>query len=406
MVEEMKIRDGYKKTEVGVIPEDWEVVNLIEISNLIGDGIHTTPKYVSNSETYFINGNNLINGKIKIFKETKCINKIEYEKHKKNLNNNTILMSINGTIGNLAFYNNEKIILGKSASYININKGANKKYIFYQLQMESINKFYENKLTGTTIRNLSLKTIRETPILLPPLKEQKAIATVLSDMDDLIESTQKLIDKKKKMKQGTIQELLTGKKRLDGFSAEWITKNLEKLFNFKQGVQCSVLKQRVLKEEGLVRFIRIVDLTKNDELPRYIKDPGLEHHVSNDDLFMIRYGEPGIVGYDFEGVIANNLFHLNPKIVIYNKFFYYLLTYMKKEIAQLSSSTTMAALNFESLKLLNIKTPKDIKEQKAIAQILSDMDSEIELQQQKLEKYKTIKKGMMQELLTGRIRLI
>lgn len=383
MVEEMKIKDGYKKTEVGIIPEDWEVKKLGDILK-VKHG--KTQHLVENryGEYPILGTGGQIGRSIKAL-----------------YNQPSVLIGRKGTIDKPQYVDNPFWTID-TLFYTEINKKNSVKYIYYLFN--TIDWYSYNEASG--VPSLNAKVIENISIKIPPLKEQKSIATVLSDMDDLIESTQKLIDKKKKMKQGTIQELLTGKKRLDGFSAEWITKNLEKLFNFKQGVQCSVLKQRVLKEEGLVRFIRIVDLTKNDELPRYIKDPGLEHHVSNDDLFMIRYGEPGIVGYDFEGVIANNLFHLNPKIVIYNKFFYYLLTYMKKEIAQLSSSTTMAALNFESLKLLNIKTPKDIKEQKAIAQILSDMDSEIELQQQKLEKYKTIKKGMMQELLTGRIRLI
>ncbi|MFV9632018.1 MAG: restriction endonuclease subunit S, partial [Methanosarcinales archaeon] len=167
---------------------EWEVKTLENITTEIGDGIHSTPQYILYSDFFFVNGNNLIDNSIKITDNTMCVSEIEYNRHKKKLNLLTILLSINGTIGNIAFFNDEKIILGKSAAYININNSVSRSFIFYLLQSSSIKNYFEDELTGSTIRNLSLKTIRNTPILLPAFPEQQAIAQILSDMDTEIES--------------------------------------------------------------------------------------------------------------------------------------------------------------------------------------------------------------------------
>ena len=103
----MDLKLGYKQTEVGVIPEDWELQTLYDITSEIGDGIHSTPNYSDSGNYYFINGNNIQNGKIRISRETKKVNYSEFKKYQKNLGNRTILLSINGTIGNLGLYNSE-----------------------------------------------------------------------------------------------------------------------------------------------------------------------------------------------------------------------------------------------------------------------------------------------------------
>ena len=99
----MEVKAGYKQTEVGMIPTDWEVRSLSELTKNIGDGIHTTPNYVSSSNYYFVNGNNLLNGRIIITENTMCVSKMEYRKLRKPLDDSSVLISINGTIGNLAF---------------------------------------------------------------------------------------------------------------------------------------------------------------------------------------------------------------------------------------------------------------------------------------------------------------
>lgn len=166
---------------------DWKECTLKQISTILGDGLHGTPKYSTKGKYAFINGNNLSNGKIIIKSDTKRVDRSEYEKYKKNLNNRTLLVSINGTLGNVAEYNGEKIILGKSACFFNVKEEVDKNFIKYILLSRGFKNFLHNQATGTTIKNISLKQMREYKFLLPPYKTQQKIAKVLSAIDDKIE---------------------------------------------------------------------------------------------------------------------------------------------------------------------------------------------------------------------------
>ena len=166
---------------------DWKECTLEQISTILGDGLHGTPKYSINGKYAFINGNNLSNGKIIIKSDTKRVDKCEYEKYKKDLNNRTLLVSINGTLGNIAEYNEEKIILGKSACYFNVKENIDKYFIKYILLSKTFQDYLNNQATGTTIKNISLKQMREYNFLLPPLETQQKIAKILSAIDDKIE---------------------------------------------------------------------------------------------------------------------------------------------------------------------------------------------------------------------------
>lgn len=187
---------------------------------------------------------------------------------------------------------------------------------------------------------------------------------------------------------------------------DWEVTPIGNLFHFKQGVQCPVEKQYTVEAKGRLRFIRIIDITNPAEPNRYIDDPGISHHIIKDDLFMVRYGSPGLLGYGFEGVIANNLFRLLTKKNISNNFYFHYLTLIQDKILLISGSSTMPAINFSTINSLVVIFPPNKEEQTAIAQILSDMDAEIEALENKLAKYRVIKQGMMQSLLTGRIRLV
>lgn len=171
----------------GDVGGEWVEVSLSDIVSKLGDGLHGTPDYDDDGEYFFVNGNNLNNGKVLLKEGTKRTNKVEYEKYKKNLNNRTILLSINGTIGNVAYYNNEKCILGKSACYFNVLDEVDRTYVYYQICNKTFQSYINEYAHGTTIQNVSLKTIREYTFRLPPLPEQKAIANVLSSLDDKID---------------------------------------------------------------------------------------------------------------------------------------------------------------------------------------------------------------------------
>ena len=154
----------YNETLKQEIPKGWEVKKLINLCNKIGDGIHGTPKYVSSSNYSFINGNNLKSGFITIDNETKRISENQYKRYYVELSNNTILLSINGTIGNLALYYGENVMLGKSAAYINC-KDNNLPYCYQFLSMNNIQQTLWNIATGSTIKNLSLDSLKR--ILIP-----------------------------------------------------------------------------------------------------------------------------------------------------------------------------------------------------------------------------------------------
>ncbi len=250
----MELKQGYKQTEVGVIPEDWSVISMDTITTHIGDGLNGTPVYSPNGEYFFINGNNLNDGKIVITIDTKSVDRSEFIKHQKPINERSILMSINGTVGNLGLFDGEQVLLGKSAAYLNLKPNTSKQFLYHSLQTKIVKQQFFDGLTGSTIGNLGLATIRQTQIPIPPTKvEQEAIAEALSDADALIESLEQLIAKKRQIKQGAMQDLLTSKKRLPGFSEEWEVKTLGEIANIKTG---SINNQDKIEDGEYPFFVR------------------------------------------------------------------------------------------------------------------------------------------------------
>ena len=169
--------------------EGWEFKSLKELTTILGDGLHGTPKYSEDGDYHFINGNNLNDGLIEFKDSTKKVSLDEFIKHKKNLTDRTILVSINGTLGNVAFYNGEKVILGKSACYFNLKDGVEKSYIRHVFSSPYFLEYAHREATGATIKNVSLKTMREFNVPLPSLKVQQKIVIKL---DLLRTQTQRL----------------------------------------------------------------------------------------------------------------------------------------------------------------------------------------------------------------------
>ena len=163
----------------------WEVKKLGEITNKIGDGLHGTPKYDINGSIPFINGNNLTEGKIVIQENTKFVNKVEYKKYFKEISINTVFLSINGTLGRLAFYNNERIVLGKSVCFIDLKKDINKIFIYYLLKNKKVIYELEQNSTKSTIKNISLKYVRNFNTILPPCSLQNIFAEFVTRIDKL-----------------------------------------------------------------------------------------------------------------------------------------------------------------------------------------------------------------------------
>lgn len=164
------------------LPVGWEWVRLRELVTQLGDGLHGTPHYSSAGEYYFVNGNNLRDGAIVIKPETKRVDKSEFEKYKKPLDETTVLLSINGTLGNVAFYGGEKVILGKSACYFNLTSGLKKSFVHILLESPDFQGYALKSATGSTIKNLGLKAVGDWPIALPPLAEQSRSVTRVTQL--------------------------------------------------------------------------------------------------------------------------------------------------------------------------------------------------------------------------------
>ena len=172
----------------------WEVKKLKDISREIGDGLHGTPEYSEvDTGCYFINGNNLENGTIVIKENTKMVSEKTKAKHYIEMDDFTILVSINGTLGKVAFYNGENVILGKSACYIKLEAYNDKKYIFELLKSDYFKRYAESECTGTTIRNVSLKSMRNFRCLLPPLPLQRLFAQRIEQIEREKSEVQKSI---------------------------------------------------------------------------------------------------------------------------------------------------------------------------------------------------------------------
>lgn len=412
----MELRSGYKQTEIGVIPEDWNPVMLNTITSEIGDGIHATPAYSSNGEYFFINGNNICDGHIVVTEDTKLVDHSEFKKHKKNLGDRTILLSINGTIGNLGLFAGEAVMLGKSAAYLNVKSEIGKTYVYHSLQTESVRRQFNDGLTGTTIRNLGLTTIRNTQIALPPTKsEQEAIAEALSDADALSESIEQLITKKRHIKQGAMQELLSpkpddevrllrdvstmkGRIGWQGLNQTEFTSNDDEPFlitgmNFK---------------DGAIRWNEVYHISE----PRY--EMAKEIQLRAGDVLMTKDGTIGKILY-IDNIPCPGKASLNSHLLLFrpiresynSRYLYYQLSSQRfKDFIELSKyGTTFFGISQAAVGNYPVLLPP-IEDQVRIASILSDMDAEIAAIEIKLAKTRALKQGMMHNLLTGRIRLI
>lgn len=168
------------------IPDSWEWVRGVDITDTIGDGLHGTPKF-SSYGIPFINGSNLKNDKITITSSTKYVSVSEFNKYKKALRPGTLFISLNGTLGKIAKYNGEKIVLGKSAGFFSLLNAKMQNYIAYYLKSTIFINYYNIKYTGSVIKNIPLKALRECLIPLPPLAEQRKIVTKLSLLFNILD---------------------------------------------------------------------------------------------------------------------------------------------------------------------------------------------------------------------------
>ena len=191
--------------------------------------------------------------------------------------------------------------------------------------------------------------------------------------------------------------------RFVGFEDEWKEVKLGEVYSFSQGQQVPVEEQFEQINENRIRFIRIVDLTNKGEEMRYIEFKSSTGRVYEKDIFFVRYGAVGVVGIGYDGIIANNLFKLNPQMSVDNKFMYVQFNRekFKKTLQGFSASTTMPAISFTDIRTIDIYLPS-LPEQTAIGSFFQDIDQLISLQQRKLEVLKEQKKTYLKLLFPAK----
>lgn len=271
------------------------------------------------------------------------------------------------------------------------------------------------------MKNISKGSLLRIHVPVPSTKaEQEAIARALSDADALIESLEQLLTKKRQIKQGAMQELLTGKRRLPGFKGEWVKKQIGKTATLKARIGWQGLKTSEYIESGLFRLVTGTDLTsgyvdwKNCHFVsewRYNQDANIQ--LRTHDILVTKDGTIGKIALISQlpgpATLNSGIFVIRPiNNAFHPEFFYWLLRsrVFVDFLRQLSAGSTINHLYQKDFVNFEFRIPCTIEEQEEIAGILSEMDAEIATLEEKLTKAKAIKQGMMQELLTGRIRLI
>ena len=259
------------------------------------------------------------------------------------------------------------------------------------------------KTDGVSQSNINAQKIGAFLFHLPPFEEQEKISEALSDVDNLIFSLQKLVQKKKAIKQGAMQELLTGKKRLPGFSGEWEKNTLKQICEFINGRAYS---QHELLSKGKYKVLRLGNLFTNSHW--YYTDLELneKQYCEKGDLLYAWSASFGPTIWDGEkSVFHYHIWKIKCSEIIDKKYLYHFLNADVSSILNELQGGTMSHLTKENMENRLCSYP-NLDEQQAIAKVLSDMDCEVEQLEKKLAKYQQIKQGMMQELLTGRIRLV
>ena len=417
----------FKDTEVGRIPEDWEATRIDKLCCLkarIGWQGLTTGEYLPQGDYVLVTGTDFNDGYID-WKNCCYVSKWRYDQDINiQIKEGDVLISKDGTIGKVAFLDsipgpgtlNSGVFVVRPKQDNVINK-AYLSWIFKSIWFKS---FIDQLTAGSTINHLYQKDFVKFQLVYPnDISEQSRIATALSAIDNLISELGKLIEKKRAIKQGAMQQLLTGKKRLKGFNEPWVEKKLGKLCNLfgRIGYRGYTKADLVQQGEGAISFSPsdIISNKINYDTCTYISaykyEESPEIKVYNGDIIFCKtasIGKCALVENLKEKATINPQFVVMKNFICNNKYLYYRLidVNFQNKVKEIVGGSTIPTMSQEKLKELILLMPSDIVEQTAIAEILSDMDKEIANLEVKKSKYEKIKQGMMLQLLTGKIRLV
>ena len=405
------IPHGYKQTELGIIPEDWEVVAFKDLGSFSkGSGISRAE--ANTGRIPCIRYGELYTHHNDYVKSFNSFISQEVASKAKLIKNGDILFAASGET---------KEDIGKSVAYTNLHEAyaggdiiivstnsfiCDAKYIGYASNAPIAAKQKATRGQGDAVVHITTESIKSIAIPLPPLPEQQAIAEALSDVDDLIAALDKKIAKKRLLKQGAMQQLLTGKKRLPGFTDEWAEKKLGEIGTL---AMCKRVFCEETSDSGDVPFYKIG--TFGQEADAFISKAKFEQFKNvyrfpnKGDILISAAGTIGrTVVYNGEPAYfqdSNIVWLAHNQQCILNEYLYYVYQVIEWN----TENTTIARLYNDNFNNTSITFPKSLAEQQTIATILSDMDKEIADLEAKRDKYRLLKSGMMQKLLTGQVRL-
>lgn len=424
---EVKVPEGYKQTEVGVIPNDWLISEMRELTTLMTNGFVGIAKLhytASSNGVLYIQGYNVKENSFNFHGIKRVTPSFHTKNSKSCLKTGDVLMVQTGDVGMTTVVPPE--LENSNCHALIINRFKNKlnstyfSYYFNSIQGRARLKEIE---VGTTMKHINVGSLLSFIVPVPPKPEQTAIATALSDVDNLIGSLEKLIAKKEAIKTGTMQQLLTGKTRLPEFATrddgspkgfkqtelgrspeDWEVNYIGKIANFRNGVA----HENFIDTNG--RYIAVNSKFISTEGKVYKRTKILRNPAYKDEILMVMSDLPnGKALAKCFLVTVNNAFSVNQRICSLNivsdipKFVFYQLN---RNPFYLAFDDGVKQTNLRRQDVLDCPVAlPSIKEQTAIATILSDMDTEIQVLQERLEKTRDIKQGLMQQLLTGKVRL-
>lgn len=427
----MELKSGYKQTEAGVVPEDWNLMPFIQAVGSYIDYRGRTPRKLGLSwgggDILALSANNVQMGRIDPEKEAYFGSEELYRKWmiQGECEEGDVLLTMEAPLGNVAqIPDRKRYILSQRVLLIKPKDWLLRDYFAHYMKGMFFQKQLSLNATGSTAKGIQRRKLDELYIYLPPTKaEQEAIAEALSDTDVLIESLEQLITKKRQIKQGAMQELLTGKRRLPGFSGEWVEISLLELALGKKELfdDGDWIEAEHITSEG-IRLIQTGNIGIGQyvetDVKKYIFESSFTtlrcKEVKEGDLLICRLADPAgracvLPNIGESKIITSvDVTIFRPPSSTTNRVFLANLFSTNnwfRAVSGRSGGTTHKRISRGALGQLTVKVPQ-LTEQTAIAEILSDMDTEIAALEAKLAKARHIKQGMMQELLTGRIRLL